>query len=67
MQFEADAVAFFEGVRQAPADGLERRRGLMLMFENANGGDHKMGIVVKALVGGHPLFLIGRQFGEACG
>jgi hypothetical protein len=66
MQFKADAVAFFERVRQAPADGLESRRGLVLMFENANGGDHEMGIMVKALVGGHSLFLNGPWFGEAC-
>jgi hypothetical protein len=60
MQFEADTVAFFEGVRQGPADGLEGRRGLVLMFENADGGDHKMGIMVQALGGGHSFILNGR-------
>jgi hypothetical protein len=56
MQFKADAVAFFERVRQTPADSLESRRGLVLMFENANGSDHEMGIMVKGLVGGHSFF-----------
>jgi hypothetical protein len=26
------------------------------MFENANGSDHEMGIMVKGLVGGHSFF-----------
>jgi hypothetical protein len=30
------------------------------MFENADGGDHKMSIMVQALVGGHSFILNGR-------